>query len=57
MMKLIDDNEWLRLSIRYIEDEWWKLLMMNDSNYWRWVNENIVWWMVMRLMIKFNEDE
>jgi len=36
MIQIIED-EWLRLSIRFIEGEWFKLLKMNDSDYWRWM--------------------
>jgi len=32
MMKIIDD-EWLKFSIRFIGDEWFKLLKMNDADY------------------------
>jgi len=43
-MKIIDD-EWWELSIRFIEDEWYifiedewcRLLKMNDVDYWRWM--------------------
>jgi hypothetical protein len=36
MIKIIEDDR-LWLSIRFIEDEWFRLLKMNDSNYWRWM--------------------
>jgi hypothetical protein len=30
-MKFIDD-EWLKLSMKFIDDEWFKLLWMNDED-------------------------
>jgi hypothetical protein len=36
MIKIIEDDR-LWLSIRFIEDEWFRLLKMNDSDYWRWM--------------------
>jgi len=32
MIQIVDD-EWLRLSARFIENEWIWLLKMNDENY------------------------
>jgi hypothetical protein len=42
--------------MKIIEDEWLRLLKMNDSNYWRWMIKIIEdeW---LRLSTRFIEDE
>jgi hypothetical protein len=60
--------QWFRLSIKFIEDEWLKLLKMNDqellkindSNYWRWmikIIHEIIHKIYWRWMIQVIEDE
>jgi len=39
-LKMNDENypwDLLKVNDLIIEDEWWKLLKMNDFDYWRWM--------------------
>jgi hypothetical protein len=56
LLKMNDEDNWRWMSIRFIEDEWWRLLRTNNKNY-PWdllkMNDSDNW----RWMIQIIEDE
>jgi hypothetical protein len=38
MIQIIED-EWLKLYIRFIEGEWFRLLKVNEEDFWRCVED------------------